>query len=228
MKTKEIVAEEVGGSGLVTDHGYAGTGGDTGGVTLTSETVERSEDRAGDHQYLASGAKRRRQCAESPRRHHAEAAYHALTPPGSRVQSEHSYGTMRDSSPDPEYGGQGHPRGDHLYSADKEDTTEDTETDSDPENNEVMEEEDSDNVRADHQYYTETHERKSPRFRYDLRYCIFDFCKLYTQQKINKEKQQQQQQQQNLNSLHNLKTKQVFILLEIFGCEMVLYVTIYE
>ena len=136
----------------MTDHGYAGTLGD-----------RREEEESGDHRYLASGVKRRRQ----------EETYHALTPPGSRVQSEHSYGTMRDSSPEMEdrgrQDGQGRPGGqlgDHLYSADKEaDTAEDTETDTDPENNDVLEEENSDNVRVDHLYHT-SHERKSPRFRY--------------------------------------------------------------
>ena len=144
-------------AGAVTDHGYAGKSGGKQGVTIQSE---RDDEAPGDHRYLASGgAKRRRELAEA-------ATYNALTPPGSRVHSEHSYGTMRDSSPEPEH--VGHPGGqlgDHLYSADKEDTAEDTETDTDPENNDVLEEENSANVRVDHQYHT-SQERKSPRFRY--------------------------------------------------------------
>ena len=144
-------------AGAVTDHGYAGTGAQRA-VTI------RTED-TGDHRYLASGVRRRhRQIVTEP------ASVHTLTPPGSRVQSEHSYGTTRDSSPEPEtanrlrgeHGGQ---MGDHLYSADKEDTAEDTETDTDPENNDVLEEENSANVRVDHQYFS-SQERKSPRFRY--------------------------------------------------------------
>ena len=149
-------------AGAVTDHGYAGTRGGKRTVTITSEMGESGDQAPGDHRYLASGAKRR-QLAEA-------ATYNALTPPGSRVQSEHSYGTMRDSSPEPEHGGHpGGQLGDHLYSADKEDTAEDTETDTDPENNDVLEEENSANVRVDHQYHN-SQERKSPRFRYVLIY----------------------------------------------------------
>ena len=145
-------------AGAVTDHGYAGKSGGKRGVTIQSERGEQGDEA----HYLASGAKRRRQLAE------AAATYNALTPPGSRVQSEHSYGTMRDSSPEPEHGGHpGGQLGDHLYSADKEDTAEDTETDTDPENNDILEEENSANVRVDHQYHT-SQERKSPRFRYML------------------------------------------------------------
>ena len=144
-------------AGAVTDHGYAGKSGGKRGVTIQSERGEQGDEA----HYLASGAKRRRQLAEA-------ATYNALTPPGSRVQSEHSYGTMRDSSPELEHGGHpGGQLGDHLYSADKEDTAEDTETDTDPENNDILEEENSANVRVDHQYHT-SQERKSPRFRYML------------------------------------------------------------
>ena len=182
---KEIQEEKEVTSHPVTDHGYAGTSSrksketlerlSYGGRRLMKQETPYIESPemgavtdhgyAGDHRYLASGVKRRhRQMVTEA------ASFHTLTPPGSRVQSEHSYGTKRDSSPEPEvenrlwpeHGGQ---LGDHLYSADKEDTAEDTETDTDPENNDVLEEENSANVRVDHQY-SSSQERKSPRFRY--------------------------------------------------------------
>jgi len=160
MKPETAYTESLeAGAGAVTDHGYAGTGAHRAVTISTEDTGD-----AGDHRYLASGVRRRhRQMVTEA------ASFHTLTPPGSRVQSEHSYGTTRDSSPEPEvenrlWGEHGGQLGDHLYSADKEDTAEDTETDTDPENNDVLEEENSANVRVDHQY-SSSQERKSPRFR---------------------------------------------------------------
>lgn len=91
-----------------------------------------------------------------------------------RVQSEHSYGTKRDSSPETEstnvtITGGAHGHSDHIYSAeadmdDTNDNRDGSETDTDIENKD-----DEKLVAAinaiDHMYSTST-ERKSPRFRY--------------------------------------------------------------
>ena len=148
------------------DHGYAGARRQPrdDSVTTSADHVyekkvkiqidedSRPETRIRDHQYAGSSSARKTMIETS----------YTLTPPGSRVHSEHSYGTKRDSSPEHEHNDQQHEGdhhehshqqhgGDHLYSADKE------ETETDDNDEELV-------ARGDHPYFSSP-ERKSPRFR---------------------------------------------------------------
>jgi len=83
----------------------------------------------------------------------------SITPPSSRVHSEHSYGTKRDSSPE---GSEtkverDYTRSDHIYFADVERDEEETDTDNEGTVNPLGQ---------DHEYFSSPErERSSPRFR---------------------------------------------------------------
>ena len=123
----------------------------------------KARPQAGDHGYAGAD-------------HRQEAVSVSSTPPSSRfeifplyhllctfiiarVQSEHSYGTKRDSSPEGTEAklGADYNRSDHIYSADAERDDEETDTD-----NEMTDKPPGE----DHQYFSSPErERSSPRFR---------------------------------------------------------------
>ena len=100
------------------DHGYSAAGARPGRLVKPSEGAGRDHGYcAGTQEPASPGSPELEEDAGAGGEALQQTAPHR-TPPGSGVTSEHSYGTRRDSSPEPEQGGggTGRDRSDHPYS----------------------------------------------------------------------------------------------------------------